>query len=316
MIGKINNRSDYLVILVGTHNRLGLLKKVLDSIQEQTICSHEIIVIDGGSTDGTIEYLKSRDDVTSVFQGKLLGASRAYNEVWRRVECKYTCWLSDDTEIVSGGLDLAIEILESDTEIGMVGLKTKDVAGQWTHLDYTGGLSEYGILNCNHGVISMKLLYVLGYFNENYKTYMIDPDLTASVLCTGRKVVMTKDVIVHHHREWADENWEVKVQGTMDGIDHYKVYLEKFKFMRKRIPNEKISKWVKVAMSAPLIDGILRKIMRLNSRDWLNLTQGRFISLFDVLNNFRKPYHNVQHIPENVLKREHNPYKHLFQENV
>jgi GT2 family glycosyltransferase len=313
---KLNKHSDHLVVLVGTYNRLDLLKKVIDSIHTQTRCSHEIIVIDGGSTDGTIEYLKSRDDVTPVFQGKLLGASRAYNEVWRQVDCKYTCWLSDDTELANGGLDLAVALLEKDTEIGMVGLKTKDVVGPWKDQAYTGALSEYGILNCNHGVLSMEVLRSVGYFNQDYKTYLIDPDLTASVLCTGRKVVMTKDVCILHHREWADENWTSKVQGTMNGIDHYQIYLDKFAFMQGRTLVERIRKWVGRAMSLPLFNVLLMKAMRLNARDWLNLTQGRFIEVTDVIKHARHPYHNVQRISKSVLKRERNPYKHLLQENL
>lgn len=313
---RINSRSDYLVVLVGTYNRLELLKKVIDSIHAQTSCSHEIIVIDGGSTDGTIEYLQSRQDVTPVFQGKLLGASRAYNEVWRQVESKYTCWLSDDTELTNGGLDLAVQSLEKDPEIGMVGLKTKDVVGPWVDLPYTGALSEYGILNCNHGVLSMKLLRSVGYFNQDYKTYLIDPDLTASVLCAGKKVVMTKDVCVRHHREWADENWENKVHGTMNGIDHYKIYLDKFSFMKGHTLSERAKKWVGRFMNLPFLNDILMKLMGLNSRDWLNLTKGRFINPLDVLQNRNNPYHNMQSIPYSVLKREHNPYKHLLQEHI
>lgn len=311
----INTRSDYLVVLVGTYNRLSLLKKVIDSIHAQTKCPHEIIVIDGGSTDGTIDYLKSREDVTPVFQGKLLGASRAYNEVWRQVESKYTCWLSDDTELANGGLDLAVQLLEQDPEIGMVGLKTRDVAGPWTDVPYTGALSEYGILNCNHGVLPMKLLRSVGYFNEDYKTYLIDPDLTASILSAGKKVVMTREVCVRHHREWADENWEIKVQGTMNGIDHYRIYLDKFAYLQKRTLADRLKKWAARAASLPLLGSALRKAWGLNSRDWLNLTQGRFIRLADALQNKRNAFHNVQRLPADVLNREGNPYRHILQEN-
>lgn len=313
---KINVRSDYLVVLVGTYNRLELLKKVLNSITAQTECPHEIIVIDGGSTDGTIEFLQSRKDITPVFQGRLLGASRAYNEVWRQVESKYTCWLSDDTELANGGLDLAVKLLESDPGIGMVGLKTRDVAGQWTHLPYTGALSEYGILNCNHGVLPMDLLHSLRYFNEDYRTYLIDPDLTASVLSAGKKVVMTKKICVFHHREWADENWEEKVKGAMKGIDHYQIYLNKFAFLRSRTVRERIRKWIGYFMAMPVVGVILRKWMGLNSRDWLNLTRGRFINPLDAFLYARKPYHNVQRVPEKVLRREGNPYRTLLQENL
>jgi len=43
--------------------------------------------------------------------------------VWRHVETPYSCWLSDDTDLVPGSIDTAIEILDADPTIGMVGLK-------------------------------------------------------------------------------------------------------------------------------------------------------------------------------------------------
>ena len=50
---KINQKSDYLTILIGSYNRLDLLKKSIEAIRSQTSSSYEIIVVDGGSTDGT-----------------------------------------------------------------------------------------------------------------------------------------------------------------------------------------------------------------------------------------------------------------------
>ena len=196
----LNKKSNYLVVLVPTYNRLESLKRTLTSIKTQTNCSHEVIVIDGGSSDGTVEFLKIQADVTPVFQESLKGQARSCNEVWRQINCKYTVWLSDDTELTNNCLDCATKILETDSEIGMVGLKMKDTVGPGKNRAYMGALSEYKILNCNHGVISLDLLRSVGFFNEDYYSYNIDPDITASVLCTGKKVVMTKKISVLHHR--------------------------------------------------------------------------------------------------------------------
>ena len=46
-------------IIVPTLNSKIFLKKCLNSIFNQSFKNFEIIVIDGGSNDGTIEYLKS-----------------------------------------------------------------------------------------------------------------------------------------------------------------------------------------------------------------------------------------------------------------
>lgn len=308
----INNQSNYLTVLVATYNRLETLKVAINAIHDQTKCSHEIIVIDGGSTDGTIEYLKSRSDITSVFQGRLLGASRAYNEVWRQVDSKYTCWLSDDTELTQHGLDLAVKLLEENPEIGMVGLKTKDVIGPRINLAYIGAISEYGILNCNHGVMSMDTLRSVGYFNEDYPSYLIDPDLTASILCAGKKVVMTKSVCILHHREWIAQSPQASIAARMKGIDHGMIYRNKFAFLSRLSISERISRRMGFLLYSTWMEKFISRLFGINARDWQNLRKGRFISFLDPLKNKSKPYHNEQRIPWNILLRDGNLYKHLL----
>jgi len=307
----INQLSNYFVILVATYNRLALLKKAIDSIEEQTHCSHEIIVIDGGSTDGTIEYLRSNPGVTPVFQGELIGTARAYNQVWRQVKSKYTCWLSDDTEVVGGSLDQAIGILESQPQIGLVGLKMKDTEGPWVKVPYLGGFSKYGVLNCNHGVLPMNLLRAVNYFNENYRAYMIDPDLTASVLCSGRHVVMTKHIGLFHHREWAtSSDWQDKIRRDEDGIDNKKIYLDRFKFLEEvNAPSINFKTWLDRRLGRSVYflckpDSIW---LGQNRRDWRNLIQGRFIRFTDPIENIGRPFHLVQRLPRHLLLSEANP---------
>lgn len=308
----INTRSSYLTVLIATYNRLEALKVAINAIHAQTKCSHEIIVIDGGSTDGTIEYLQSRNDITPIFQGKLLGASRAYNEAWRRVDSQYTCWLSDDTELTSHGLDMAVRLLEDDPEIGMVGLKTKDVIGPRVSLPYIGAVSEYGILNCNHGVLPTDTLRSVGYFNEDYPSYLIDPDLTASILCTGKNVVMTKSVCILHHREWIAQSPQASIAARMKGIDHGLIYRKKFAFLSRLSISEKIRRRMGFLLYSKWMEKFVSNLFGLNARDWQNLRKGRFISFLDPLKNKSKLYHNEQHISRNILLRDGNIYKHLL----
>jgi len=310
---RINQRSDHLVILLATYNRLELLRTVVDAIAHGTHTPHELIVIDGGSTDGTIEYLQNETRVTPVLQGELLGTARCYNRVWRHVQSRYSCWLSDDTEIVAGSLDAAVAILESDATVGMVGLKMKDTKGPDRDEAYRGGISEYGILNCNHGVLRTSLAQAVGYFNEGYRSYMIDPDLTASILCTGHRVVMTRDVAVLHHREWAEREGpgiEAKVARDMGGIDNAGIYHAKFAFLaptRTALARLRARLVHYTARVLFLGAGPGARRLWLNRRDWVNLAGGRFISLFDPIVHLGLPYHLAQTIPQGRLESFDNP---------
>ncbi len=308
----LNTKSSYLVILVATYNRLDSLKRAIDSIVFGTQCSHEIIVIDGGSTDGTIEYLRLNSSITPVFQGRLLGQARACNQVWRQIESKYTCWLSDDTELVPGSLDLAVDILDKDSRIGMVSLKMVDTDGRGTFSHYGGAVSEYGILNCNHGVLSTSLLRSVGYFNEDYRTYLIDPDLTASILSAGKGVVFTKQIGVHHHRADLGDEQQRKRQDEL--FNNSLIYRKKFKYLdaSSYLSFGWRQKIRKIILNLLLFRSSWKATrIGLDERDRTNLLKGRFIRPTDPLENLFHPYYLVQMIPRKLLLSPSNPYREL-----
>jgi glycosyltransferase involved in cell wall biosynthesis len=55
---KYQDNFDTVSVLVPTYNSESVIEDCLKSIEEQTFAPHEIIVCDGGSTDGTVEIAK------------------------------------------------------------------------------------------------------------------------------------------------------------------------------------------------------------------------------------------------------------------
>jgi GT2 family glycosyltransferase len=311
----LNARSDRLVVVIATYNRLDLLKVVVDAVHARTRCDHEIIVADGGSTDGTVEYLREHKHVTPHLMGECVGTSRTYNDVWRRIEAQYACWLSDDTEITGGVLDSAVQILEREPDVGMVGLKMRDSRGPFAPRPYMGSISHVGILNCNHGVLPLALLRDVGYFNEAYRSYHVDPDLTASVLSAGRRVVMTKRVGVIHHREYAvRESHEDARQREIGGVDNAGLYARKFAFLQGyETPALALRYRVYNRVAGAQWNDSARAWRRfgITGQDWYNIAHGTFISSLDPLTHMFRQYHLSQRIPTDLLRRPENPYREL-----
>lgn len=196
-----------LTVVIGTRNRLAILRRCLEALIGRIRVCHEIIVADAGSTDGTLEYLRGLRGIRLVCDGERLGQAKSLNRVVRTVSSRYVCWLSDDNVVREGALDEAAGILRRHADIGMVALKVKDMTGPSSDLPYIGGLAPSGILTCNQGMLRTGLFHRLGGFDEEFRDYGIDTDLTARVLLAGYKVAVTKQVAVHHYRSHEDNSW-------------------------------------------------------------------------------------------------------------
>lgn len=57
-------------IITIVYNDIDGLKRTVDSVHKQTSREYEYIVIDGGSTDGTVEVIKSNEDIITYWESK------------------------------------------------------------------------------------------------------------------------------------------------------------------------------------------------------------------------------------------------------
>jgi GT2 family glycosyltransferase len=299
-----------LSIVVGTYNRRDQIQRMVESVQRETSIPYILYITDAGSTDGTIEYLETirSDVIRPLLVGKLLGQARAYNDVFEQVTTPYVCWLSDDNEVVNHGLDVAVAILKRDARIGMVALKTRDKVGPFVSAPYIGGLSDIGVLNVNQGVLKTEVLNRVGRFSETFKDYGIDPDLTAKVLFSGYDIVYTKPVALHHYRNWSTDKSSPEYKKIKEKNERARhLYSAKYgQFVRPSLTlrlKHKVRNFLKGRPSRA--NGQEKAIASSNlARDWTNILGGRYISLFDVLLHYEKPYHLRQRCPRHQLPTE------------
>lgn len=286
-----------LSVVLGTYNRLDNLKRCIDSVFSQTRTPTVVYVTDAGSTDGTIEYLQSiaSDRLVPVLVGKKLGQARAYNDVFATITTPYVVWISDDNEIVNRGLDVAVEILDRQKRVGMVGLKVKDVEGPFAEAPYLGAVSSIGVLNVNQGMLRTPVLKKVGGFSERFRDYGIDPDLTAKILFSGWDIVYTRVVAIHHYRAWADGSVDSSVQRERQQ-KYVELYAEKW---GAYAPPDAIWRlrqqaWKAFQKATGLWINSSETVLGLNGRDWCNVLTGRYISPLDPLLTRDQPYHLVQ----------------------
>ena len=92
-------------LFVLTFNEIDGMKKIMPRIKKDWV--DEIIVVDGGSTDGTYEYAKEQGYITYVQKEK--GLRHAYKEGFRLINSEYVITFSPDGNSVPEAIPALIE---------------------------------------------------------------------------------------------------------------------------------------------------------------------------------------------------------------
>jgi len=161
--------SPKIAIVILNWNGTQLLQQFLPSVIENSKNdSTEIIVADNGSTDDSIEMLKSEFPEVKILDLKQnFGFAQGYNEALKHIESDYFVILNSDVEVTSGWLDSPIQIMEADSSIAAVQPKILSYHHK-THFEYAGAaggfIDRFGYPFCR-GRIFNEVEVDLGQYN-------------------------------------------------------------------------------------------------------------------------------------------------------
>lgn len=111
-----------LSIVTGTYNRLAILQNMIQSARAQLWpgLDYEFILVDGGSTDGTLDWIRSQPDMRLIEHGELRGAIKAFCDGARAAQGDYVLLANDDVEFHPNAILAAIAHLEDTPTCGAV----------------------------------------------------------------------------------------------------------------------------------------------------------------------------------------------------
>ena len=108
-------------IVTPSFNQASFLEQTLRSVLEQDYPNLEYIVIDGGSTDGSVEIINKYADQLAYWQSQPdQGQTDAINQGFTRASGEILAWLNSDDLLLPGAVNAAARALQAHPEAAMV----------------------------------------------------------------------------------------------------------------------------------------------------------------------------------------------------
>lgn len=224
------NKSPLISVIIPNWNGSHLLKVSLPSIKRQSFRDFEVIIVDNGSDDDSIQYIqKNFPQFGYIKLKKNLGFSGAVNKGIKKAMGKYLFLLNNDTELDKKCLEYLTGSILLHPESGGVTAKMLnfyrrdliDNAGdnidQVGHL-YPRGYRKKDSLKYNQpgytflvtgggSLFKKELFKEIGLFDESFFCYMEDADLSLRAQLAGFKFwYEPKALIYHQHMATASKN--------------------------------------------------------------------------------------------------------------
>ncbi|WP_372724908.1 glycosyltransferase [Immundisolibacter sp.] len=208
--------SSKVSIVVLSYNRLPYLKTTLASLYATAgYDNFELIVVDNGSSDRSVAYLKALYAAGKVdkliLSGRNLGTSAGYNQGFARADPESEFLMKFDSDIVAlsrGWLQEIVSCFKAQPNLGLVALTVCNHAGLRNIPTVTQHGRRvkpmwFGIMGAAGFTFRREVLDRIGYFNEDFDyLYMPDDiDYVYRVVADGREAYYLADYLAFERRD-------------------------------------------------------------------------------------------------------------------
>ena len=194
-----------LTVVTPSYNQARFLERTLISVLSQGYPDLEYIVLDGGSTDGSVEILERHADRLAFWRsGPDGGQAAALREGFARATGEVLCWINSDDTLEPGALARVSKIFAERPEVDLVygGLRTIDANDrrlftQWAAIDL-GTLVYESAFTSQPSSFWRRAIYLkAGGVDASYR-FAMDYDLLIRMLLAGARPLKIRPVLANY----------------------------------------------------------------------------------------------------------------------
>ena len=209
-------------VVTPNYNGERFLKAFFESLNNDSECIGEVLIIDNGSDDASKAYIKNASfsfPVRLIENAENRGFAPAVNQGIRDSKYEYIFSLNNDTEVKKGSIKQMLDLISSSEDIFSVQAKMlqydnkeliDDVGDEYNLLGWTKKTGENHrsdeyvevreiFSSCAGAALYRKsMLEELGMFDDNFFAYMEDVDLAIRSKINGYCNLLCPQAVVYH----------------------------------------------------------------------------------------------------------------------
>ena len=172
-------------IITPSYNQGKFIRETIESVLQQKYENIEYIIIDGGSTDNSLDIIKEYEDRLTYISEKDNGQSDAINKGFRMAHGEIVAWLNSDDVYEPDCIEKAVEEFIKNDKVGLVygdGYIIDEFSNKLKIFEYTQEFDFWKLVNFWDYIMQpatffkRKTLQDVGYLDENLH-YCMDWDL-------------------------------------------------------------------------------------------------------------------------------------------
>jgi len=215
-----------LSIIIPTWNTAEVTLKCVKTLQKFLgKIDYEIIIVDNGSSDNTIQVLSKVRDLILIKNKNNLGFAKANNQAVKQASGEYFLFLNSDMELIDNSIIEMLSFIEKDPQIGAVGPQFLNIdltpqasvfppqtsinafkefwLGKKAYSKYLPNLdspSKVWSISGGAFLIRANLFKKVGQWNEKYFFYFEDLDLCRAIRKKNKSIYFfPKCKVIHRH---------------------------------------------------------------------------------------------------------------------
>ena len=208
-------------VVILNYNGLTHLKDVLPSILRTNYSNYEIILVDNGSSDGSVEFVRRTFPQIKIVNSKRnLGASGGFNLGILHAKGKYIATLNNDIEVDPEWLQPLVKIMEESPDVAAVDAKYLDYydrkkfdtcAAAGRYIDFVGNCFTRGVGEEDNGqyneitriftcctMFRREIFEEVGLFDQDFFYGYDDTDLSWRIILRGYRILYVPSSRIYH----------------------------------------------------------------------------------------------------------------------